>query len=126
MSDNNLAQFENQRILQQIPQSETTTESEKMTALSRALKDITAMTVKALAQSVAAIKTPTALVSEAEHIEDFLKNCDSKLFNAIRDYILTSKSQSEMQPLKLKCPSCSNEYEQMITLDMSSFFESAS
>ena len=126
MSDNNKLQYDNQRILQQIPQSETTTDTEKMSALSRALKDVTELTVKALAQSISAVKTPVALVNEPEYIEDLLKNCDSKLFNTIRDHILNTKAQAEIQPLKLKCVECGNEYEQMITLDMSSFFESDS
>jgi len=111
--------------LQNIPDS-TMPETDKMSALSRALKDITEMTVKALAQSVAAVKTPAALVTEPAFIEEFLKNCDRGLFNQIRDYILENKAVSEMQPLKLACPECKNEYEQTVTLDMSSFFEPAS
>ena len=125
MSDNNTLQYQNQKLLQNIPDS-TMPETDKMSALSRALKDITEMTVKALAQSVAAVKTPAALVTEPAFIEEFLKNCDRGLFNQIRDYILENKAVSEMQPLKLACPECKNEYEQTVTLDMSSFFEPAS
>jgi len=125
MNDNNAMQFENQRLLQMLPDSEIT-DANKLTALSDALKKITEITVNALAQSIAAIKTPQALVSEPEFIQEFLKNCDRKLFNNIRDFIIDLKTQSEMPPLKLSCPDCKHEYEQSITLDMSSFFVSAS
>ena len=125
MSDNNKLQYENQKMLQNIPDG-TGTDVDKMSALSKALQEVTAMTVKALAQSIAMVKTPTAMVSEPEFIEELLKNCDRKLFNEIRDYIVTNKSQSEMQPIKLTCPECTHEYEQTVTLDMSSFFEPAS
>ena len=125
MSDNNQLQYENQKLLQNIPES-ATSETDKMSALSKALQEVTAMTVKALAQSIAMVKTPTAMVSEPEFIEELLKNCDRKLFNEIRDYIVTNKAQSEMQPIKLTCPECKHEYEQTVTLDMSSFFEPAS
>ena len=125
MSDNNQLQYENQKLLQNIPES-ATSDTDKMSALSKALQEVTAMTVKALAQSIAMVKTPTAMVSEPEFIEELLKNCDRKLFNEIRDYIVTNKAQSEMQPIKLTCPECKHEYQQTVTLDMSSFFEPAS
>ena len=125
LNDNNQMQFENQKLLQILPDS-AVSDSEKMTALSAALRKITDITVGALSRSIAAIKTPQALVSEPEFIDEFLKNCDRALFNQIRDRIIDLKVQSEMQPLKLVCTECKHEYEQSITLDMSSFFESAS
>ena len=125
MSDNNTLQYQNQKLLQNLPDADVS-ESDKMNALSKALKEVTELTVKALAQGIGAIKTPVSLVNEPEFIEDFLKNCDRKLFNQIRDFIVTSKANSEMQPLKLTCPECQNEYQQTVTLDMSSFFEPAS
>jgi hypothetical protein len=125
LNDNNQMQFENQKLLQILPDS-AVSDAEKMTALGAALRKITDITVSSLAQSIAAIKTPQALVSEPQFIDEFLKNCDRKLFNQIRDRIVELKIQSEMQALKLVCTECNHEYEQSITLDMSSFFESAS
>jgi hypothetical protein len=125
VNNNNQMQYENQKLLQMLPDSGIP-DAEKMTALSDALKKITDITVVALAQSIAAVKTPQALVSESEFIEEMLKNCDSKLFNQIRDFILDLKASSEMQPLKLVCSECSHNYEQSITLDMASFFAYAS
>jgi hypothetical protein len=118
-------QFENQKMLQQLPDAETD-DMTKMSALGAALKKITEITVNALSQSIAAIKTPQALVSEPEFIEEFLKQCDRKLFNQIRDHIVDLKNQAELQPLSLACPNCNHKYEQAITLDMTSFFEPAS
>jgi hypothetical protein len=125
INDNNALQYENQKLLQLLPDSEVP-DADKMTALSSALKRITDITVQALAQSIAVIKTPQALVSEPEYIEELLKNCDRALFNRVRDHIITLKQQSEMQPITLDCPECQHQYEQTITLDMSSFFEVAS
>jgi hypothetical protein len=125
VNNNNQMQYENQKLLQMLPDSGVP-DAEKMTALSDALKKITDITVVALAQSIAAVKTPQALVSEPEFIEEMLKNCGSKLFNQIRDFILDLKASSEMQPLKLVCAECSHNYEQSITLDMASFFAYAS
>lgn len=125
INDNNAMQYENQKLLQMLPDTDVP-DPEKVNALSGALKRITEITVKALAQSIAAVKTPQALVSEPEYIEELLKNCDRTLFVRVRDEIVNLKEEAEMQPMSLTCPECKNEYEQVITLDMSSFFEPAS
>lgn len=125
LNDNNAMQFEEQRILTMLPNAEVPDE-EKVSALSSALKKITEITVRALSQSIGAVKTPTALVSEPEYIEEMLKQCDRQLFNAIRDHIIKIKSEAEIQPLKFKCVKCSHDYDQQITLDMTSFFADAS
>jgi hypothetical protein len=125
INDNNAMQFENQKLLQLLPDSDVP-DADKITELGAALKRITEITVKALAQSIAVIKTPQAMVSEPEYIEELLKNCDRELFNRIRDQILELKTQAEMAPMQLTCPECKNQYEQAVTLDMTSFFAPAS
>jgi hypothetical protein len=125
LNNNNQMQYENQKLLQMLPDAEIP-DTEKMTALNDALRKITDITVIALAQSISAVKTPQATVYEPEYIEEMLKNCDSKLFNQIKDFILELKASSEMQPLKIVCDECQHNYEQSITLDMASFFGYAS
>lgn len=125
LNENNQRQFEEQKILQILPDAEMPDE-QRMSALSTALMKITEITVSALAQSIAAVKTPAALVSEPEYIEDMLKNCDRRLFGKIRDHIVNTKLSAEIQPLKIVCSACTREYQQAITLDMTSFFADAS
>lgn len=126
LNDNNQLQFENQKMLQMLPDENELPDTEKMHRLAEAMKSITQITVIALSQSVSAIKTPQALVSEPAHIEEFLKNCERDLFNQIRDHVLRLREQSELQPLKLSCTACNHEYQQALTLDMASFFAPAS
>lgn len=125
LNDNNRLQYENQRLLQNLPSAEVA-EEEKMSALTSALRKITDITINALSLSIVAIKTPGALVTEPEFINEWLHNCDKKVFSQIRDRIIELKGMSEMQPLKLTCTECQNEYEQLVTLDMTSFFGAAS
>lgn len=125
LNDNNQKQFEEQKLLQVLPGSEMP-DVDKMTAMSAALVKLTHITIDALSQSVAAVKTPDGLVSEPGFIEEMLKNCDRRLFAQIRDHIINVKSQAEIQPIKLKCSACEKEYQQAVTLDMTSFFEDAS
>ena len=125
LNDNNHSQFEEQKILQMLPDAEIP-DQQKITALSEAMKKLTDVTVNALVQSIAAVKTPDSMVTETAYIAEMLKNCDRRLFNQIRDHIISIKGEAEIKPLKLKCNSCNQEYEQAVTLDMSSFFEVAS
>lgn len=125
LNQNNQMQFEEQRILQTIADVDAS-DADRTKAMGEALKKITELTVNAMTISIAAIKTPSALVTEKTFIEDFLKNCDKNLFAQIRDRVIGLKTQSEIQPLEIKCSSCGHEYQQPITLDMTSFFADAS
>ena len=125
MNDNSKLQFENQKLLQLLPDSDIT-DVDKITALSDTLKKITEITVDAISQSIAVIRTPQAMVNESDYIKEFLRNCNRQLFAQIRDFVIDQKTQSEMQPIHITCADCNHEYDQSVTLDMSSFFASAS
>jgi hypothetical protein len=127
MNDNNQAQFEEQKILQMLPDS-TVPDEQKMEVLSAALKKITEVTVGALSQSIDAIKAPNALVNDNDNIKEFLQNCDRGLFNQIREHIIKIKEEAELKPFELTCdnPECGKTYMQAVTLDMTSFFGGAS
>jgi hypothetical protein len=121
----NLNQFEQQRMIQSITESDMS-EEKKLEMLNTSLQKITELTVSALKWNIASIRTPQALVTEPAHIEEFLRNTDRKLFIKIRDLIIEKRSVSEFKPVKIKCNSCSHEYEQTVTLDQTSFFGQAS
>jgi hypothetical protein len=125
MNDNSLTQFEEQRSLQSL-QDISGDNSEQIKQLSDVLKKINNITTRALAQSIALVKTPTAQVSEFDHIAEWLVNCDRKTFAEIRDYIIENKQKSELQPMHIQCSNCNHEYNQPFTLNMTDFFEGAS
>ena len=121
----NQAQFDEQRMIQSVTESDLP-EAEKLKRLNDAMRRITELTVDALKWSIAGIRTPGAIVSETEHIQEFLVNCDRKLFNLIRDHVINLRQVSELTPLSITCGNCKHEYKQTVTLDMTSFFEPAS
>ena len=125
LSDNNKVQFDEQRLFQNITDTDNL-DDKKIAAVSDALKKITEITVTALTQSIMTIKTPTAMVNEPDFISDFMRNCDRTIFNKIQSYVIANKTQAEMQPITIQCKGCQKEYKQNITLDMANFFERAS
>jgi hypothetical protein len=126
LNQNNQLQFEEQRALQAIAAVGEDDAKKQSTAISTMLQNITNMTIKSLAQSISAIKTPNSIVTDSKQIEEFLKNTDRKLFGQIRDQIIDLKSHSELKPMAVECTKCNNQYEQSFTLEMSNFFDSAS
>lgn len=121
LNSNNAIQFEEQKLLSILPNSEIE-ESKKAQMINNAFKKITDMTIDALSQSVSAIHTPTAQVNEHEYILDFLRNCDRSVFDKIRDHIVELKASTELKPLNFKCGNCNHEYTQGFSLEMSNFF----
>lgn len=125
MNDNNLAQFEDQKMLQML-EDENIAPEQRSNQMSEILKKLTAVTIGALSQSIGMIRTPTATVTEQEHIKEWLSNCDRNLFAKIRDRIVAIKQSGEIKPLNMTCPSCNNKYQQAFTMNMTDFFADAS
>ena len=126
MNENNLKQFEEQRILN-IMQDQEIGDQEKLNQMSDILLKITKITTDALAKNIKAVQTSQGdTVTQAAQIQEWLNNVDRSVFGKVRDHILKTKESSEIKPLQVKCQDCQNEYEQLFTLDMSNFFEGAS
>jgi hypothetical protein len=124
-NDSNQLQFEQQKQIQMIQLSDMS-DDDKIAALNQSLKTITQLTIDALKLSIANIRTPHALVTEPEFIHEFLTNCDSRLYNQIRDRIIKLRQDSELKPMHIKCSHCEHEYKQELSLDQTSFFAPAS
>ena len=125
INDNNMQQFQDQKALQAL-EDPATTDQQRGQLLADMLAKLTAITTQALAQNIAMIKTPQAMVTDRTHITEWLANCDRTTFTAVKDRILATKTESEIKPLKIKCANCSHEYDQPFTLDMTTFFADAS
>ena len=122
----NLEQFENQRMMRNISMDTVLTEDEKLQKLAEVMKILTQLTMRALKYSISAIRTPNAVVSETEHIDEFLQNCDRQIFVAVRDHAVDLRNRTELKPVQLTCSECNHEHDQALNLDLTNFFEAAS
>jgi hypothetical protein len=122
INENNQMQFEDQKLMQALNNTEIDTE-QRLTMLSESFKKITALTVRAISVSISSIQTPDALVTEPDYILEFLNNCEKNLFQQIRDHAIALRQASEIKPLDVTCTECTNSYTQDFSLDMSNFFE---
>jgi bacterioferritin-associated ferredoxin len=124
-NQSNVEQFENQRMIRLIPESDLP-DDEKLSRMTNIMKSITELTIKALKYSIAGIRTPGAFVTDSAHVEEFLHHCDRAVFTAIRDHAVELRQQTELKPVSLTCSHCENKYNQQLSLDMANFFAPAS
>jgi hypothetical protein len=122
---NSQVQFENQKNLQAMQAAELPEET-RLEQVNAMMKKIMEITVHAIADSIAEIRTPNSIVTESEFILEFLANCERNMFSTIKDHAISLREKSDLKPLKMRCPNCQHQYEQAFTLDMARFFESAS
>jgi hypothetical protein len=120
-----MMQFEQQKILSLLPDSELS-DDDKMIRLNQAVRQITELTILVISKSIAVIKGPGFAVTDSEHIEEFLKNCDRRLYQQIRDHAVKLNQDTQLKNLSAECEECHHKYEQPTNLDLSSFFDSAS
>lgn len=125
-NDINLQQFEQQRIIRMIPGQENVTDEQKIEQMAEVMRNITKLTMSAMKMSIAAIRTPTAEVTDVDHIEEFLNNCDRSVFNIIREHAIGLRQKAEIKPVSLTCSECNAKYEQVLSMDMANFFGTAS
>ena len=97
-----------------------------MIKLGEAFKRITFLTIHSIAQSIGAIKTANAMVTDTAQIEEFLVNAPKDVFNRIKEHAIQLREATELPPVDITCDGCQNQYKQDFTLDMSNFFEVAS
>lgn len=120
-NQNAIKQFEDQKMLQVIPDAEIP-EHEKLELINSALFKLGEMTISAISQSIVMIRAGNDIVDNREHINDFIKNCDKKTFDLLRNKILDLRDQGTIKPLNVQCIGCEKSYETPFTLDVSNFF----
>jgi hypothetical protein len=122
ITENNLIQFE-ERNIYKVNADTTLTSEEKYKQINESFLKLTELSISAVAKSVISITVDDAVATEYEHIVEFLKNCESKVYSELRTYITTLKSDTEVKPIHITCPACNHEYDSPFALDLSNFFE---
>lgn len=115
-----IEQFQIQRAFASLESIED--EKQKAIKTKEAVKTVTDVTMKLVATAIEYIDTGNNKVDSKEFIMDFLVNCDNNVYVTLRDYTSVLREESQIKPMHIKCPKCSNEYEQQFTLNLTDFF----
>jgi len=121
VNNGNLAQFEIKREINSI--QEMTDDTTRSQQSSVTMKKLTEMNIDIVVNTIARIELPNEVVDNKEFISEFLHGCDRNTFNDIRDHIIKLREGANIKPMKIKCVSCSYDYEQSLALNVSDFFD---
>ena len=117
----NLVQFEIEKTIRNI---ESITDGEERLQMStQAMKKLTELSITLITETIDSISTPTEIVMEKEHINDFLRNSDKNTFDTLKNTAIKLRESSQLKPLQVKCIHCQHEYEQTLTLNVTDFFD---
>lgn len=119
-NQNGIKQFEIQRFAALIDTHED--EIEKQKVLAEALKQLNAMMIDVVTQTIEYIKTPETTVTSSEYISEFLTGCDGKTNKIIKEYSAEMRQKNETKPLQMTCMHCQHEYKQPLVLNFTDFF----
>ena len=116
----NLQQTEMQRLI--LNNQNAGDDATKMKVSQEIMNKLNELTFDVVSNCIELINSPAGDVTEKTYIMDFLKNCGRTTFEDIKNKSIALREVSESKPLKIKCPSCSHDYEQPFTLNVSDFF----
>jgi hypothetical protein len=120
--------FEEQRIFNLV-NDERVSDEDKLQAFTNSFTKLTQLTVDMISKGISNIELGDEVVTNRQHIEDFIKNADKSFFSAITKHLEEEKKKFTLKPLIAHASSdeialgVPATYEVPITFDQSNFFE---
>ena len=115
--------FEEKQILRSIENDTSLSDEERLLKFNSRLKKLVELNYEIYTQSIDRISTPTGvLVTDKNHIREYLENTTNKNMHAIRDKLNEMTTKNAIKPVSVCCESCQTKYEVELQFDYSSFF----
>jgi len=119
--------FEEQRIASVVNDDEISDE-EKLQRFNQSFTKLTALTVDLVVNSIVSIEVDGDIVTDKNHLAQFIANADKEFFTAITDRIENEKKKFELEPIRVQASEeeieagAPKEYTIPVTFDQASFF----
>ena len=127
--DNNktkIMAFEQERAMSIIG-DDTLSDEEKITSFQNHLNKIIDINTELMAAAVEYVEIEDGIrVSERQHIDEFLNNCDTKIVKALRTRFEEFNKFTELPKPRMSCEECGTEYPVELNFDYANFFVNAS
>jgi len=121
LNNNNLLQYEQQKLVSTITNSELS-EEQKLAEFQKIFPKLTELNVLAITNSIESITVDNTVVSTIDHINEFMNNCNRKIYNEIKTEIEKLATQGKIKPFELRCTNCDHHYSTEIIFEQSNFF----
>ena len=119
--------FEEQRIAQVIADAELD-EGDKLARFSASFQKLTQLTVTMVVDGIVSIQVGDEIVTNPQHLQDFIKNADKSFFTGITEHMTAQKKKYDVDPFLVQTTAEEQEkgapetFEVPITFDQSNFF----
>lgn len=104
---------------------EITDDQQRQTILKQLFDDMAVIQNDIFIATVEAVETSETVVTNSVHIQEWLKNCDADVFEAIKKKNSDNRDVWAMPLFPVTCSECGAETNLSIDLDHASFFERA-
>jgi hypothetical protein len=126
-TDAQIGEFETQRIVQIVNNTDTT-EEEKIKAFQQAFMGLTQKTISIIGKAVYKIESTAGVVEDPQFIEEFITQCDADIFDKIKTRLGILNDSSKLAPMTIRCTpemieaGSPETIEVPFTFDQSNFF----
>lgn len=118
----NITQFEEQKILNTVNNSELDAET-KSRIISESMQKVIDLGLAACANSTEYIELPDgSRVSNNEILLDFYRNAEIEVVKLLQERIGQIAEQTKIAPLDLECAECHSQYRSELMFDFANFF----
>ena len=121
------ATFDEQRIFNVLNDSNVS-ENDKLSSFTESFRKLTDLTISTLEMSIASITMGEDVVTDRNHIKEFIANTDKGLFEKVTNHIEAQRGKFQIKPLIVDATPEELEagvpatYEVPVTFDQSNFF----
>ena len=121
------ATFDEQRIFNVLNDSNVS-ENDKLSSFTESFRKLTDLTISTLEMSIASITMGEDVVTDRNHIKEFIANTDKGLFEKVTNHIEAQREKFQIKPLIVDATPEELEagvpatYEVPVTFDQSNFF----
>lgn len=119
MTKFNVESFKFQKMLGQI---EVVDDDKKQELVDQIYKDLASLQVDIFLSSIESVAGPDFIVTEKDHIREWLANSDRDYYSEIKAALEKNRDEWAMPKHLIACSECSTEDKIEITMDQSNFF----
>lgn len=120
---NSLDQNRKMAVIREL-QKEDISEEEQQRIINSNLRDITAINISTMALNISKVSvSDSAVVSNSEHIKEWLLNVDRESFDQIKSAIENKNNEYQLPLTHVTCKSCAQDFENELDFNAADFLK---
>jgi hypothetical protein len=115
--------FQETRKMQLIDQTPDVSDEERQRQMNASFSRLHSINIQMIAESVEKIVVPEGVITNRDHISEYIFNIDKNISSKIEEKIKQINNSGLNKNHTVTCASCTHEWETIVEFDPASFFE---